>query len=1333
MKHEMDSSKKTVKKDSAQVIRVSSNISRWQPRPLTPKFDPEKHEGYVLKLMKLLADWGNRNIALTGTYGTGKSSIITGLLKYLDEISRGNFSQRGKTKILEAIDLERLKGIKPIVVSLPTLNKDLASSALEDPTEVTHATSPTNNIQREVVKQLLYRENPQRMRESNFRRIVPVSFTRKVATYTVFAVLITFIIATFQGLFSSDPTDSLQKPCYYAVVFSIAFIFCWLIDWLVIYKPTIKSLSLNSTKIELDKGSVSYFDQYLDEIIYYFLQSGTNLVVFEDLDRYGEPYIFETLKELNELINIALQTGRDRTITTNDKQPVRFLFATRDSALSSFTVRRRPENAEEEPNATENTDHHPSKGQNQDHLTRVGKPEDRIKFFDAIVPVVPFSGSYNAYQYLHDELTVDSHCPVDQRLLEIVGREIVDYRVLNNIVNEYLVFAEELTRSSLTDRGESFVDLNELFALMVFKALTPQEFELIPAGQSSLDKFQSYFDQLHQDILEKIDLERSLAMEAMHLGKVRESQAKQLNDLVAEYAHTVNSSFDRADRIYVDDKEFPSTDEMAADLWTEFLDNSSEDKLASLKIFDQYRYSVKVGEFYLRLILKQVIYEDVFKKGPLEDCRHRLQNLRRLESDLEFASYEEMYEELTDDGYGFLSEYVPEFEATLRELFQTDAIIRLIKSGYITHRFYLYSTNFVSGINSPETQIFLTNNLERNKPVPYRALSTPVIKHLSNKFSRDDSYFDSLAMYNGYLFCGLYADGNFNLQLAGLARKLSEKLFPKDLAADFIRSVARNSPRLSKAPESSFSKNSFKSLVFITKHQNALLDLGLENKGESRSEELEAVLLDAVILGMEDSTWLDSDRSIEIFRERYSETSALSEPGVLSDSQLEVLVATMVEKEIYLEDLTHLTSSVQAGIAKAGLFEINKPNIATIAHLPGDIQALDIALDLEADLFYRLVKNLGEFIHVARELQVSIIKSPDKIVPVLLALYDETRDDSSAQLLCDSLEVSPPPVGDIAELPDGVVSALLKKDWLQPSADVIHNLILRCESDSNEEESSTVTEEDIYSFVEKNPVLSPSKDSRRNRTVAEFIVSRDIDSYDGDEKLLRVKSLGNFEPLLDWTELGELTSSKVNAIVEARLVERNGSSYASLKQNTEQWSCWETYLNVSDAEDWLSEEDIHGPEEAQFIIISKALPTALRQAALEIASDNFELGNRWLAVAESTDPFEFQLTFEQIITAIKANDSEEYSKAQLPLLAHLLADYDRRQDFDDFQSGLESFGGEFAKLVIPGRGRAKLPNSELVYKAFEIVEGEGGAANSIVPKSFSSKNEKTVFVYRKYQ
>ena len=48
-------------------------------------------------------------------------------------------------------------------------------------------------------------------------------------------------------------------------------------------------------------------------------------------------------------------------------------------------------------------------------------------FFNVIVPIIPFSTSRNAYEYLK-QLLNNSTITIDRKLLEIVGFNISDYR-----------------------------------------------------------------------------------------------------------------------------------------------------------------------------------------------------------------------------------------------------------------------------------------------------------------------------------------------------------------------------------------------------------------------------------------------------------------------------------------------------------------------------------------------------------------------------------------------------------------------------------------------------------------------------------------------------------------------------------------------------------------------------------------------------------------------------------------------------------------------------------------------------------------------------------------
>ena len=335
---------------------------------LSPHYDEKHHGLYVEKLEQAVRNPKVRNIALNGGYGTGKSSVIQGLVEKIHSS-------------------KELKKIRPITISLPTIQIADDSDSKDD---------RTDRIQREIVKQLLYRSNPRKMRGSQYRRITHVTTAQRATACFIVAIPLTFafwLLAKPDWHWSQG--GSLWGYWQPAVVQTILWGLTFYVDWMWVNKPALKGLQLGPAKLELEKNDSSYFDKYLNEIIYYFEVSGTNLVIFEDLDRFDNPYIFDALHELNELINISL--GQERFI--EQKNPsVKFLYATRDSIFE-----------------------HRTKGIVENdaarHIHR-REVENRTKFFDVIVPIVPFSTSHNAYEYLK-QLIDNSAFPIaiDRKLV----------------------------------------------------------------------------------------------------------------------------------------------------------------------------------------------------------------------------------------------------------------------------------------------------------------------------------------------------------------------------------------------------------------------------------------------------------------------------------------------------------------------------------------------------------------------------------------------------------------------------------------------------------------------------------------------------------------------------------------------------------------------------------------------------------------------------------------------------------------------------------------------------------------------------------------------------
>ena len=423
---------------------------------LSPHYDEKHHGLYVKKLEQAVRNPKIRNIALTGGYGTGKSSVIQGLIERIHSS-------------------KEFKKTRPIIISLPTIQVADESDS-ED--------NRTDRIQREIVKQLLYRSDPRKMRGSQYRRITHVTVVQRATICFIIAAILTFIfwlLAKPDWHWHWSQGGSLRGYWQPAVIQAISWGLTLYIDWIWVDKPTIKGLEFGPTKLELDKNASNYFDKYLNEIIYYFEVSGTNLVIFEDLDRFNDPYIFDALHELNELINISL--GQER-FTEQKNPPVKFLYATRDSIFEHKTK-----------GIIENTDARYA------HRLEI---ENRTKFFDVIVPIVPFSTSHSAYKYLRQLLndhTILTETKRGKELLEIVGSGISDYRLLANIASEFQIFIEQIFNSQTINKiplTEKYIQ--NLFAFIVYKNAHLTDYEKMQTGNSNIDIIYNNFSNLKENI-----------------------------------------------------------------------------------------------------------------------------------------------------------------------------------------------------------------------------------------------------------------------------------------------------------------------------------------------------------------------------------------------------------------------------------------------------------------------------------------------------------------------------------------------------------------------------------------------------------------------------------------------------------------------------------------------------------------------------------------------------------------------------------------------------------------------------------------------------------------
>lgn len=396
---------------------------------LTPEKLNENKKIYTEALDFAFANNDIKNIAITGIYGAGKSTvwktyekerelkniITVSLGKYEDDYSVDNKERNGEPKFEN-----NLKD-----------NYDEITNTLNSNTEK----NENNRIERQIINQILSQVKSKNIPLSKYgfkknkdvksiwKNILPIiSILLSIGIWTTKDVILPFLNSYPIGIGKISIISTilfLYPSLYWAYKFFES-------NRLHLSKINVKGAEAKLN--DLTHGDETILERDMKEIVYLLDCSGTEIVVFEDLDRYDNIEIFTKLRELNFLLNSFLST-QDRKI----KKKIRFVYMLRDGLLLS---------------------------------------KNRTKFFDFIVPVVPVIDSKNSENKLNEAVKKATNVP-DKNVIAKISLYIDDMRLLKNIVNEYLVYENIIAIYELK------LDANKLLALIVLKNIFPREFDLL--------------------------------------------------------------------------------------------------------------------------------------------------------------------------------------------------------------------------------------------------------------------------------------------------------------------------------------------------------------------------------------------------------------------------------------------------------------------------------------------------------------------------------------------------------------------------------------------------------------------------------------------------------------------------------------------------------------------------------------------------------------------------------------------------------------------------------------------------------------------------------------
>lgn len=628
--------------------------------PLSPKKiegeELERIKPYLEQLKSAIKTDGVYNTALSGGYGSGKSSILK-TFQYLDKDTR-------KRNFLN--------------VSLASFNKVNEESHVEG----------ENNLERileiSILQQIFYHTKPSDIPESRFKRIANISFWTYlgVAILSVLWCLSTFILFRYDYIDRINPTnwnkdysiDWLSVILFLITSIGVGIFSSKIFKFLKTSKVSKVSIS---GELELGEGNdKSIFNEHIDEIIYFFERTKYDIVLIEDLDRFKNTNIFTKLREINILLNNAKTINRK----------IVFIYAIGDYFFDK---------------------------------------QERVKFFDYIIPVIPFIDASNAKEQLKcliEKHNLSPNVLSDEFISDVtIFISDIDMRLLTNIFNEFIIYRNILNEVISKDE--------ELFAIITYKNIENRDFaELIQQKGKLYDLFHNkstYTQSIIKELIAKIDKKKK------EIKEIEENNIMNINELKKIYLFQILSKV--------------STTTKAIDmgsLLSTFDEIVNRQNIEGADYYSNGRKSVFSFDF--SLIEKEI--------DPKHTYKERLELIEAKNSDKIKRIEKEIYDLDTkrrETEKQSLAEILKSnlIDIPLKEFNNLQLMKNLLMNGYINENYQDYISLFHEGALTKKDVLYIRNVKSSSKPdFDFKPDNIKnLIKEISSK------YFETVSILNFHI------------------------------------------------------------------------------------------------------------------------------------------------------------------------------------------------------------------------------------------------------------------------------------------------------------------------------------------------------------------------------------------------------------------------------------------------------------------------------------------------------------------------------------------------------------------------------------------------------
>ena len=554
---------------------------------LSPKILDDSEYVNILKLQ--IDNKCVRNIAISGPYSSGKSSVLRTFQEVYPQykclnLSLAVFSEIQDNTLSSTVKDEREDGKKGMSEMTSSSNVYADNLSMQE-------------LEYSLLQQFFYHVKANKIPDSRFGRIHRWKWINKICiSFAVFLfVLCNVYIFKLDWLISEFSwLEFLQKDIFKNLCYIIYLIeIFYTIYYLVFYVHKISSgrIKLMDYEIEFKKDlKTSVFNRYLDELIYLFQTTGYQIVILEDLDRFNNTGIFTKLRELNILLNQSQDINR-RII---------FIYALKDDIFK--------------------------------------ESHERTKFFDFILPIIPHTNAFNSaskFVEAFDGNIKESHdTEISKEFLYDVAPFISDLRIIKAIVNDFKICAAHLDEK---------LSMQKLLAMIIYKNLCPKDFEKIYNGEGLIvETFRKKVVLIEQQKKVKVD---ELEECRRQLSNVKDEHLQSVNELKLLIVGTLSRYTTAGNRLCYLNGQYISVDSL--------LNDDIIDSILSGRIAFKTEYSQRVTKIQPSEIFDIIGYEfdyssrkkiiELKSENETSKLEERIVSLQKEINDIERLSMNELY------------------------------------------------------------------------------------------------------------------------------------------------------------------------------------------------------------------------------------------------------------------------------------------------------------------------------------------------------------------------------------------------------------------------------------------------------------------------------------------------------------------------------------------------------------------------------------------------------------------------------------------------------------------------------------------------------------------